>query len=340
MNQAYKKAGVDIHKADRFVGKITQLIGNLPRNRKISKSLGGYASLYEASPGHYICATTDGVGTKLKLAFSLNRHDTVGIDLVAMSVNDLICVGAKPVFFLDYFATGKLSLKTSTAVLRGIVEGCRQSRCALVGGETAEMPGFYAQGEYDLAGFAVGEVRKKDLLDGSRVKQGDLLFGLPSSGPHSNGFSLIRKLFNVESKRDKNWIRKCFVPTKIYVDDIEGIKSKLPAGAIKGLAHITGSGFLNIPRINEAFSYDISWPNAFTTPAVFLEMQKRGSLTAEELFQTFNMGFGMVMAVDEKHAGKLKKSVGVHYLGKITKRKAHTVVSIDGFSKKKLELRY
>ncbi|MBI3556091.1 MAG: phosphoribosylformylglycinamidine cyclo-ligase, partial [Deltaproteobacteria bacterium] len=292
---AYAKAGVDIEKADKFVGAIADMV-KTTLNDKVAKSIGGYAALYQLGVDEFIAATTDGVGTKLKLAFELGRHDTVGIDLVAMSVNDLICVGAKPLFFLDYFAIGKLDLKTSRAVIKGIVEGCRQGKLALIGGETAEMPGIYQKGEYDLAGFAVGLVSREQLIDGSRVRPGDVILGIESSGPHSNGFSLIRKLLQGKTK-DAAMMKACLAPTRIYVDPITALHHEL-GPQLKGLAHITGSGFLNIPRINDGVNYDIVLPDSFEMPKVFQELQKRGKLSWTDLYTTFNMGFGMIAVVE------------------------------------------
>lgn len=314
---AYARAGVDIEKADRF----TSLIGALVRptlNSNVHRSIGGYAGLYRLREGEYLAATTDGVGTKLKLAFALKTHDTVGIDLVAMSVNDLVCVGATPLFFLDYFATGKLSLSTAEKVLKGIVEGCRQGRVALIGGETAEMPGLYASGEYDLAGFAVGTVTQAELLDGSRVRAGDVLVGLESSGPHSNGYSLIRKLIRPSEKK---LLRECLSPTRIYVDAVAVLRKRL-GSALKSLAHVTGSGFLNIPRIGESFDYEIRIPESYERPKIFAELVRRGKLSPREAYTTFNMGFGMVAAVDSARATVAVESLRragfpAHVLGEV-----------------------
>src|SRR5208282_4057699 len=238
----YKKAGVDIDLADKLVEHI----------QKNAPAIGGFAGLFplDLVGGDWcLVACTDGVGTKLKIAFELDLHETVGIDLVAMCVNDLITCGAKPLFFLDYYATGKLDLERSKRVLAGIMEGCRQGHSVLLGGETAEMPGFYKSGEYDLAGFAVGIVRKSEAIDGTQIRPGDLILGLPSTGFHSNGFSLVRKVFK---KADlKRFGRQLLAPTKIYVEDFERLKDGLgkEGQQILGLAHITGSGLPgNVPR--------------------------------------------------------------------------------------------
>jgi phosphoribosylformylglycinamidine cyclo-ligase len=241
-----------------------------------------------------------------------------------MSVNDLICVGARPLFFLDYFATGKLDLKTSTAVMKGIVEGCRQGRVALIGGETAEMPGMYAKGEYDLAGFAVGVVSKEQLIDGSRVRPGDVVLGLESSGPHSNGFSLIRKLLR-GGARDAALRKACLAPTRIYVDAVTKLHAEL-GPQLKGLAHITGSGFLNIPRINDGVDYELELPTSFSVPRVFEELKSRGKLSWPELFTTFNMGIGMVAVIEPVMAVKAQAilarlGLGVHVLGDVARKR-------------------
>lgn len=330
---AYAKAGVDIDKADKFVGAISRMVqGTL--NEKVVKSIGGYAALYQLGVDDYIAATTDGVGTKLKLAFEMGKHDTVGIDLVAMSVNDLVCVGAKPLFFLDYFATGKLDLKTSQAVLRGIVQGCKLGRVALIGGETAEMPGMYAMGEYDLAGFAVGRVSREQLIDGQRVRPGDVILGLESSGPHSNGFSLIRKLLRGKAK-DKSMMEACLAPTRIYVDAVNALHHEL-GPQLKGLAHITGSGFLNIPRINDGVDYDIEFPDTFEPPKVFAELKNRGKLSWQELYTTFNMGIGMVAVVESVLAVRAQNvlermGIASHAIGTVGRSKKNkSRVNIKG----------
>lgn len=319
---AYEKAGVDIQKADKFVGAIAELTKTLP-TLNVKKIYSGYASLYSIGNKQFIAASTDGVGTKLKLAFELGRHNTVGIDLVAMSANDLVCVGARPLFFLDYFATGKLDLKTSKAVISGIVAGCRQAGLALVGGETAEMPGFYKKGEYDLAGFAVGLVREKEIIDGKKLKSGDVILGLESSGPHSNGFSLIRKLVQVQSKKERGFVNACFRPTKIYTSSIAKLGQ---AVEIKGAAHITGGGFLNIPRIHPGFDYHLDLvTSSFKTPKVFVELKKRARISNQELYTTFNMGIGMVVVVSPSHvkgaiAALKKAGEKAHVLGRLEKK--------------------
>lgn len=304
----YRSSGVDRDAADRLVGKISQLTRSTMTGRaskKIKSSVGGYASLYEVSRDRWIAASTDGVGTKLKLAFELGIHDSVGIDLVAMSVNDLICVGARPLFFLDYLATGKLKTGTAAKVIEGVVAGCLQAECALVGGETAEMPGFYSEGEYDLAGFAVGEVNPREVLPRKGVKPGDRLIGVASSGFHSNGFSLLRRLLDREKGSSrKARARSLLTPTQIYV------KSMMPVlKEVKGLAHITGSGFLNVPRVSDRVSYEITLPPLKELPECFTWVRKASELPLQELAQTFNMGLGLVIVVDPRKEAEVMKKV-------------------------------
>ena len=296
---SYKDAGVDVEKGDRFVNQIKKMVASTYTNRVV-KGVGGFCALYDMGD-RYLASGTDGVGTKLQLAQQLKNHQSIGIDLVAMCVNDIICCGAKPLFFLDYLACGKLDLKISQDVVQGIVEGCRQAGCALIGGETAEMPGLYQEGEYDLAGFAVGEVPKEQLLDGRRVQEGDYIFGLPSSGFHSNGFSLIRQLIR---PKEKKLLESCLLPTRIYVQDILQALKKFPK-AIKGLAHITGGGFDNIKRINNQFHYDISnFSFLDRSPDFMQEVCNRSGLSRAELLKTFNMGIGFVLIVSQEEVGE------------------------------------
>lgn len=315
---SYLDAGVNRVLADKLVDRIKNITSQKCDGKKTTTpsrtAIGGYASLYEISKTQWLAASTDGVGTKLKLAFELGKHDTVGIDLVAMSVNDLLCVGAKPLFFLDYFATGKLDLDTSTSVIEGIQKGCEMAGAMLVGGETAEMPGFYSPGEYDLAGFAVGLVHPKKALPYRRgenaVKAGDLLIGLRSSGFHSNGFSLIRKMSEgfVPKKSELAWaktredlLEELLTPTTIYSDAL------LPAitkNLYTGLSHITGSGFLNLPRISDALSYSIELPSLSKLPRSLQWLHSTGALDEREWLTTFNCGIGMIGSVRAKNARK------------------------------------
>jgi phosphoribosylformylglycinamidine cyclo-ligase len=289
----YKESGVDIEKGDLFVERITKMVRST-YNKQVVSGIGGFCALYALDPERYLASSTDGVGTKIKLAIELNRHDTIGIDLVAMCVNDLICSGARPLFFLDYFASSNLDLNVSESVLKGIVEGCLQAQMALIGGETAEMPGMYQAGDYDLAGFSVGEVHKVDLIDGLNLKDGDSLLGIASSGFHSNGFSLVRKLLELKNA-DDDLKMDCLTPTKIYVKSILSLL-KSHKKNILGIANITGSGFLNIARINNKFDYHVN-AVAQLTPAMKKICELSG-LDIMELHRTFNMGVGMVIATD------------------------------------------
>lgn len=288
----YKKSGVDVKLSDRF----TEFL------EKKSKAIGGFAGLLplDETGGKYsLVASTDGVGTKLKLAFLLDSHDTIGIDLVAMCANDLLCCGAKPLIFLDYYATAKLDLARSKKIIAGILEGCRQAESVLLGGETAEMPGFYRPGEYDLAGFSVGIVAKKDMIDGSRVRPGDVLIGLGSSGFHSNGYSLIRAALGKKGLLKKH-AKELLTPTKIYVKDIKRLRAALRrnGGDILGLAHITGSGIPGnlerfLPKTVDAAVDKSAWE----TPAIMRLVQKAGAIPEKEMWDAFNMGIGMIAAV-------------------------------------------
>lgn len=299
---SYAQSGVDRDAADRLVEKIA-IMAKSTLNRRVKASVGGYASLFELDRKKWLAASTDGVGTKLKLAFQLKDHRTVGIDLVAMSVNDLLCVGAEPLFFLDYFATGKLETGVAEQVLEGIVEGCKQASCALVGGETAEMPDFYAPGEYDLGGFAVGMVEPKFVLPRKDIRPGDVLIGLASSGCHSNGYSLLRKLLP-KGLEGEAWARELLTPTKIYVN---ALKPLLARGWVKGLAHITGSGFLNVPRMSEKVSYQMILPPRDEIAPIYHWVREASQLPLSELAQTFNLGIGMVAVVSSKKVQPILK---------------------------------
>ncbi|MGK5087524.1 phosphoribosylformylglycinamidine cyclo-ligase [Bdellovibrionota bacterium FG-2] len=300
----YEQAGVNREAADRLVEKIQTLV-KPTLNSKVKSSIGGYASLYAIDKKRFIAASTDGVGTKLKLAFRLNQHKTVGIDLVAMSVNDLLCVGAEPLFFLDYFATGKLDAQIASDVIAGIVTGCKQAHCALVGGETAEMPDFYATGEYDLAGFAVGLVDANKTLPQQNIRPGDVLIGLRSSGCHSNGFSFLRR-FVPEGIEGLPIARDLLHPTRIYVEALKGLIKK---GDLKGLAHITGSGFLNVPRMNSKVSYEIVLPPLAERPGIFGWVRDFSGLDLKESAVTFNLGVGMIAVVAPSKVASVLRSL-------------------------------
>ena len=292
---SYRDAGVDIDAGDALVEAIKPFARRTMRPEVLA-GIGGFGALCEI-PKKYkhpvLVSGTDGVGTKLKLAFQLDKHDTVGIDLVAMSVNDVLVQGAEPLFFLDYFACGKLEQGVAVDVIKGIARGCELAGCALIGGETAEMPGMYPAGEYDLAGFCVGVVEKERILDGKSIQPGDTLLGLASSGPHSNGFSLIRKI--LEREEGKNIVGKLFEPTRIYVKPVLKLLESVP---VKGLAHITGGGLTgNVPRILQdglrARVHLKSWP----LPEVFQWLQRAGNVAEDEIHSVLNCGIGMVAVV-------------------------------------------
>jgi phosphoribosylformylglycinamidine cyclo-ligase len=295
----YKKAGVDIIAGDKFVDFIATK----------TKGIGGFAGLYPVpcNKDYSLVASTDGVGTKLKLAFLLNKHDTIGIDLVAMCVNDLVVCGATPLFFLDYYATAKLDLNAGKKIIAGILEGCKQAGSALIGGETAEMPGFYQKGEYDLAGFSVGMVKNSEIIDGRKIKAGDVLLGLPSSGFHSNGFSLVRAVFGKELKK---YAKHLIIPTRIYVKEILKLKEGLAKQnkEILGMAHITGSGLPgNVPRFlpkNVSAKLNTS---TWKIPQIMQILQKKDKVSDKEMYDTFNMGLGMVICVKRDAVASAKK---------------------------------
>lgn len=288
----YKSAGVDIEKGNVFIDKIKGFVGETYTDR-VESGVGGFAALYKMDEDRLLAAGTDGVGTKLVLAHELDLHDTIGVDLVGMCVNDVICTGARPLFFLDYLATGKLDLNIHTQIIKGIASACRESGCALIGGETAEMPGVYGEGVYDLAGFCVGEVNRSDLLGGARVKAGDHLIGLQSSGFHSNGYSLVRKLVQADEIDLK---RELLTPTKLYVKlAMRLLKSQFEN--IHGFAHITGGGIENIPRMNEALGFELTnLPSDSFRSEAMNTIIKRSGLSKSDLYQTFNMGVGFVIA--------------------------------------------
>jgi len=299
----YKDSGVDIDKADKLVDYITRA-AKKTYSPNVLAGIGGFSAAFSIPKGcknPVLVSCTDGVGTKLKIAFALNKHRTIGIDLVAMSVNDLISSGAKPLFFLDYFATGKLNSNQTKDVLKGIIEGCKISGCALIGGETAEMPDFYPPGEYDLSGFAVGIVEKNKIIDGRKIKPGDAVIGLLSSGLHSNGFSLVRKL--IAQKEWRKFEKVLIEPTKIYTDIILKLIKRF---AIKGIAHITGGGLLeNIPRVLPDGTGVIIKKERWQVPPIFSLLQNRGNISADEMCRTFNMGIGMVLVVPLSQADKV-----------------------------------
>ena len=308
---SYRDAGVDINAGDELVERIKPFAKKTLREGVLS-GLGGFGALFEV-PKRYrepvLVSGTDGVGTKLKLAFDLNRHDTVGIDLVAMSVNDVLVQGAEPLFFLDYFACGKLDLEIATNVIKGIAQGCENAGCALIGGETAEMPGMYPDGEYDLAGFAVGVLEKSALINGRSIVAGDVVLGLASSGAHSNGYSLIRKILaranpdlNQAFFGSQSLADAIMMPTRIYVKPLLTLLQTLP---IKGMAHITGGGLTeNIPRVLPENVTAVITQSAWTRPALFQWLQEEGQVNAHEMHRVFNCGIGMVLVLAREHAAQ------------------------------------
>jgi phosphoribosylformylglycinamidine cyclo-ligase len=298
----YKKAGVDINEADLFIKKIRPLIKKTERPEVLG-TIGGFSGLFaprlKGMKDPVLVSSTDGVGTKLLIADMLGKYDTVGIDLVAMSVDDVVVVGAEPLFFLDYIACGKLNRKILHEVIKGIVKGCCEASCTLIGGETAELPGLYAKHQWDLAGFCVGVVSRKKIIDGRLCRKGDKVVGLASSGLHSNGYSLVRKVFPEKEIKGKLGL-ELLRPTRIYTRSILQVMKKIQ---IKAMAHITGGGFYdNIPRVvPDGLGVRIkkgSWP----VPPIFCKIQERGGVEDREMFRTFNMGVGMVLVVDAKSA--------------------------------------
>ena len=312
MANSYKDSGVDVTRGYKAVDLMKKYV-KTTYNENVLGDIGSFGGFYSISGEKMeepvLVAGTDGVGTKLKYAFLLEKHDTIGIDAVAMCVNDIVCQGAKPLFFLDYYACGRLDPEAEAEVVKGIAEGCRQAGCALIGGETAEMPGFYPRGEYDLAGFAVGIVDKKKVINGKEIRPGDVLLGIKSSGVHSNGYSLVRKLFGDSDKAEMEKYDErlggtlaevLLKPTKIYVRSILSLISKVP---VKGIAHITGGGFLeNIPRIfPEGVGCEIV-KDSYEVPPVFKVMQEKADISDEQIYNTFNMGIGMVVCVSPENA--------------------------------------
>ncbi|WP_409306409.1 phosphoribosylformylglycinamidine cyclo-ligase [Pectobacterium sp. B1J-3] len=306
---SYKDAGVDIDAGNALVDRIKGVVKQT-RRPEVMGGLGGFGALC-ALPQKYrepiLVSGTDGVGTKLRLAMDLKRHDTIGIDLVAMCVNDLVVQGAEPLFFLDYYATGKLDVDTAASVITGIAEGCKQSGCSLVGGETAEMPGMYHGEDYDVAGFCVGVVEKAEIIDGSKVRAGDTLIALASSGPHSNGYSLVRKILEVSQANPEQFMLEgksladhLLAPTKIYVKSILSLIEKVDVHAI---SHLTGGGFWeNIPRVLPEGMQATIDESSWQWPAVFDWLQQAGNVSRHEMYRTFNCGVGMIIAMPTEQA--------------------------------------
>lgn len=332
----YKSAGVDVEAGYEAV-KLMR--GDVKRTFRpeVLTDIGGFGGLFTLDKSKYdepvLVSGTDGVGTKLKIAFLMDKHDTIGIDAVAMCVNDIVCGGAEPLFFLDYIALGKNRPEKVAQIVKGVADGCIMSGCSLVGGETAEMPGFYPENEYDVAGFAVGIVDKKKIINGKSIKEGDVLIGLPSSGIHSNGFSLVRKLLKPDPEKLKQHVQslgmtlgeELIKPTRIYVKTILDLKEKF---SIKGISHITGGGFIeNIPRmIPEGLRVQINlgtWP----VLPIFTLLQQLGNISTESIYNTFNMGIGMVLAVDPEVSADIMsylktKGKAAYIIGEVKKGEA------------------
>lgn len=311
---SYRDAGVDIDAGDSLVEKIKPYAKRTMRPEVLG-DLGGFGALVEISQKYrqpVLVSGTDGVGTKLKLAFDWNKHDTIGIDLVAMSVNDILVQGAEPLFFLDYFACGKLDVERAASVIKGIAAGCEQSGCALIGGETAEMPGMYPDGEYDLAGFAVGVVEKDQIITGRDIVAGDVILGLASNGIHSNGYSLVRKIIDhaqpnldAELTSSQTLREAILAPTRLYV---KPILAALKQFSIKGMAHITGGGITeNVPRILPNNTVANINTDSWSLPKLFQWLQQAGQVQMQEMYRTFNCGIGMVIIVDAKEATTIQQ---------------------------------
>ena len=334
---AYKKAGVDIEKAAHLVENIKPHIKKTARSGVMS-GIGGFGALFDLKDTGYqdpiLVSGTDGVGTKIKIAIDLDRHDTIGIDAVAMCVNDIIVQGAEPLFFLDYFATGKLENHVAEAVIKSIAQGCEQAGCALIGGETAEMPGLYADGDYDIAGFSVGAVERDEMITGAAIEEGDVILGLASSGVHSNGFSLVRKIISdagasyddaAPFAKEKTLADVFLEPTRIYVRALLETMKK-HKGAIHGLSHITGGGFVeNVPRVMpEGLSAEINCA-AWDLPPLFKWLKEQGKLSDHDLATTLNCGLGMVVVVEAARANEIHQSLEfmgeqVFEIGKVVAR--------------------
>lgn len=326
----YKSAGVDINKANVFVKAIARDV-KATHSANVLRREGAFGGLFRLPKGNWkspvFVSSTDGVGTKLLIAQSLNKHDTVGIDLVAMNVNDVLCVGAKPLFFLDYIACGKLKPSVLTKVVSGIARGCRQCECALIAGETAEMPDMYKKDEYDLAGFAVGVIEEKDIIDGAKIKSGDVVIGFSSNGIHSNGYSLVRKVLGKAGL--KKYKTHVLAPTKIYFKEVMTLIENV---AVKGLAHITGGAYYEkltkvLPKGLAFVINKSSWP----VPEIFQIIQKKGKVQDAEMYRTFNMGIGMAAVISAKDLARTrailrKKRIQFYEIGNVVKDSKRRII--------------
>ncbi len=336
MSQAYKTAGVDVEAGYRAVELMKEHVKrtNIPG---VISGIGGFGGLFELGTGYknpVLVSGTDGVGTKLKIAFLMDKHDTVGQDCVAMCVNDIACGGAKPLFFLDYIAVGRNVPERVADIVKGVADGCVAAGCALVGGETAEMPGFYPSDEYDLAGFSVGIVDKDDIIDGSKLSAGDVIIGIASSGIHSNGYSLVRKIFNIDNsesclRRIRTYSEELgatigealLTPTKIYV---KSLLETIKAVDVKAVAHITGGGFIeNVPRMLSENTHAKIEKGSYTVPPIFNMLKSMGEVSERDMYNTYNMGIGLMLAVPKEEADKVlevMKAAGetAYVIGEIT----------------------
>ncbi len=330
MSNTYKSAGVDKEEGYKTVDKIKSAVAET-HNKNVLNNLGSFGAFYEI--GGYknpvLVSGTDGVGTKLKIALDTKKYDSIGIDCFAMCANDIVCHGAKPLFFLDYLACGKLDSDVASEIVMGIVNACKDNECALIGGETAEMPGMYQIGDYDVAGFCVGIVEKEEVIDGSKIKKGDKIIALPSSGFHSNGFSLVRKVFPDfnEEFEGKPIHETLLVPTKLYYQDIKKLMENI---TLSGIAHITGGGlYENVPRIiADGLCAEIK-ADTIKISSIMLELEKRGNIERKEMFGTFNMGVGMVVVVDESMEEKALSLIkGAYTIGEITENADEKIVLI------------
>ena len=320
MNNTYKSAGVDKEEGYKTVDKIKSAVAET-HNKNVLNNLGSFGAFYAI--GEYknpvLVSGTDGVGTKLKIALDTKKYDSIGIDCFAMCANDILCHGAKPLFFLDYLACGKLDSNVASEIVLGMVKACKDNECALIGGETAEMPGMYQAGDYDVAGFCVGIVERDEIIDGSKIKKGDKIIAIPSSGFHSNGFSLVRKVFPdfEEEFEGKPLYETLLEPTRLYYQPIHKL---LKVVSLSGIAHITGGGLIeNVPRIIPNGLCAAIQTEKIRIPSIMLELEKRGNVDRMEMFGTFNMGVGMVVVVDEKDAEKVLSTLKDAYeIGEIT----------------------
>ena len=341
-SESYKQAGVDVTAGYRSVELMKEAVKST-YNKNVISDLGGFGGLFALNEKEIkepiLVSGTDGVGTKLKLAFLMNKHDTIGQDCVAMCVNDIICCGAKPLFFLDYMALGKNIPEVVATIVKGVTDGCKMAGCSLVGGETAEMPGFYQQGEYDLAGFCVGVVEKEKILNNKTIEVGDKVIGIASSGVHSNGFSLVRKIFNINEETVKEYKEELgmtlgealLTPTKIYV---KAILELLQNVEVKGISHITGGGFYeNMPRmLRDNISIEIK-KDSYPVPPIFKLIQKTGNIEERDMYNTFNMGIGMAVIVKKEETQKAieileKPGQNAYEIGEIVEMRQEGQVSI------------